>query len=64
MAQRPLIRRPDGKVNVTLEPDVVAMLDSVIDETERKLGFRPTRSQGLKYVLKLLETIKTEARHG
>lgn len=53
--QKQLKPRPDGAVNVTLSPDVVKVLDEMIAPLGETFGFKPTRSQGLRYLLKQLE---------
>ncbi|HEV8466103.1 MAG TPA: hypothetical protein VGQ63_14005 [Pseudolabrys sp.] len=47
-----LKQRGDGTVNVTLDADAVKLLDVWIDSAEAEFGFRPTRSQGLRALVK------------
>lgn len=52
---RDLAKRPDGMVNVSLDPDAVKALDEACEGLAKELGFKPKRSQGLRYLLKKLE---------
>jgi hypothetical protein len=38
--------------NITLDADLVAALNTVADRLEPTLGFRPTLSQTVKYMIK------------
>lgn len=38
--------------NITLDADILDMLHDVQDRMEAKLGFRPTASQALRYMIK------------
>lgn len=44
--------RYDGKVNITVDPEAVTMLDEYAASIEPKLGFKPTRSQALKHLIR------------
>lgn len=53
---RDLAKRPDGMVNVSLDPDAVKALDEACEGLlAKELGFKPKRSQALRYLLKRLE---------
>lgn len=53
---RDLAKRPDGMVNVSLDPDAVKALDEACEGLlAKELGFKPKRSQALRYLIKRLE---------
>lgn len=38
--------------NVTVDADIIALLNGKAEELDKQLGFRPTVSQTLRYILK------------
>ena len=49
---KPLKARPDGYVNITVDPEAVALLDEYAKRMSKTLGFTLSRSQALRYLLK------------
>jgi len=49
---RELKTRPDGTVNITLDPNAVKHLDEVATQVGGRLGFEMTRSQAIRYLIK------------
>jgi len=52
MAQGPLKIRADGLVNISLDPEAVSDLDAIGVELRRTLGFKLSRSQTLRHIVK------------
>jgi predicted RNA-binding protein (virulence factor B family) len=49
--KRILKPRPDGNLNITVEPAVVEALDAVAETISTQLGFRLSRSQALRHII-------------
>jgi hypothetical protein len=47
-----LKQRADGTVNITLDGETVAELDKYIEAKSQELGFKLTRSQGVRSLIK------------
>lgn len=53
--------RAKGRTNITLEPDVAAVLKAHLDALEAKHGFRPTAHQVVSGLIRSL-AVRTELR--
>lgn len=57
---RELKLRPDGQtVNVTLDASVVTQLDDVADKLSAKLGFKVSRSNTVRYLIKQYNEVQS-----
>ena len=55
MPRKALIKKPDGTTryrNITVDADIIDILNQKATELEAGFGFKPTISQTLRYVLK------------
>jgi hypothetical protein len=48
-------RASDGKVNISLNPETVAMLAEIKDEMSKTLGFGLTYSQAIQHLIKFYQ---------
>jgi RPA family protein len=49
-------RASDGKVNISLNPETVAMLAEVKDEMSKTLGFNLSYSQAIQHLVKFYQS--------
>lgn len=53
---RTLKTRPDGMVNVTVDVEAIVLLDAYADSLTKIFGFKPSRSQAMRHLLKHIPT--------